>query len=62
MDVGLGDVEVFVGPENRGDKSLTATGSRKKGRIGVQLLYNVVLVSARQLCESTLCMHVSPPS
>jgi len=46
MDVGLGDVEVFVGPESRGDKSLTATGSRKKGRIGVQLLYNVVLVSA----------------
>ena len=39
-------MEVFVGPESGGDKSLTATGSRKKGRIGGQLLYDVVLVSA----------------
>ena len=62
MDVGLGDVELFVGPESGGDKILTATGSRKKGRIGVQLVYSVVLVSARQQCESTVYIHISPPS
>ena len=30
--------------------------------IGIQLLYNVVLVSAVQQCESATCTHTSPPS
>ena len=30
--------------------------------IGVQLLYNVVLVSAVQQSESAICIHISPPS
>ena len=30
--------------------------------IGVQLLYNVVLVSAVQRSESALCIHISPPA
>ena len=29
--------------------------------IGGKLLYNVVLVSAIQQCESAICMHISPP-
>ena len=28
--------------------------------IGVQLFYNVVLVSAVQQSESAVCMHISP--
>ena len=30
--------------------------------IGVQLLYNVALLSAVQQSESAVCIHVSPPS
>ena len=30
--------------------------------IGGQLLYNVVLVSTVQQCESALSIHISPPS
>ena len=30
--------------------------------IGVYLLYNVALVSAVQWSESTMCIHISPPS
>ena len=30
--------------------------------IGVQLLYNVVLVSVVQWSDSTICVHISPPS
>ena len=31
-----------------------------KNFIGVWLIYNVMLVSGIQLCESTICIHVSP--
>ena len=34
----------------------------KKILIAVQLLYNVVLASAAQQCESALCWHISPPA
>ena len=30
--------------------------------IGVQLLYNVVLVFVVQQSESAMCIHISPPS
>ena len=30
--------------------------------LSLQLLYNVVLVSAAQQCECIICMHISPPS
>ena len=31
-------------------------------KIGGYLLYNVVFVSAAQLCESAVCKHISPLS
>ena len=37
-------------------------GCLKKNFIGVWVLYNVVLVSAKQLSESAICIHIFPPS
>ena len=39
-----------------------ALGTPKDFFLGIQLLYNVVLVSAVQQCESAICIHISLPA